>query len=133
MTAVVLDASALLAYLHDESGAEVVEDALSAGGLISAANWAEVLSKFADEGEDPNAIARRLESQGLIGQVVEVVALADSDAVAIAELRPITKPAGLSLGDRACLALGVSSGARVVTADRAWADLDLDIDVHTIR
>lgn len=133
MTAVVLDASALLAYLHDEAGAEVVEEGLSAGALISAANWAEVLSKFADEGEDPKTVTRRLESQGLIGQVVEVVPLKDSDAVTIAELRPVTRAAGLSLGDRACLALGVSSGARVLTADRAWAELDIRVDVHPIR
>lgn len=133
MTAVVLDASALLAYLHDESGAEVVEKELSAGALISAANWAEVLSKFADEGEDPKTVARRLESQGLIGQVVEVVPLNDSLAVTIAELRPVTKAAGLSLGDRACLALGLGTDTRVLTADRAWAKLGLDVDLHTIR
>jgi ribonuclease VapC len=133
LTAVVLDASALLAYLHDEPGAEAVENALSAGALISAANWAEVLSTFANEGEDPKAIARRLASEGLIGQVVEVVPLKDADAVTIAELRPVTKAAGLSLGDRACLALGLGTGLRVLTGDRRWAELDLDVDVHTIR
>lgn len=53
-----------------------------------------MLSAFANESEDPKAIARRLESEGLIGQVVEVVPLTNSDAVTIAELRPLMKTAG---------------------------------------
>ena len=92
-----------------------------------------MLFAFANESEGPKAIARRLESEGLIGQVVEVVPLTNSDAVTIAELQLLMKAAGLSLGDRACLALGLSTSLPVLTSNRTWVDLDLDVDVHTIR
>ena len=64
----VLDASAVLAFLHGERGADVVSDALADVSVVSAANWAEVLSKFSDEGEDPDAIAEGVESEGLCSQ-----------------------------------------------------------------
>ncbi len=134
MSSVVLDASALLAYLHDESGAEVVAEILSSEeAVISAANWGEVLSKVAELGEDPQRLANHLRAKGLLGGAIEVVPLTEADALITAQLRPLTRAQGLSLGDRACLALAIRLGLPVITADRTWAALNLDCDVRLIR
>ena len=130
---VVLDASALLAYLLGEPGAATVAEALTSGGLISAVNWAEVLSRVAEEGENPEELGARLGVEGIIGRVVEVIPLTEMDASIIARLRPLTRSAGLSLGDRACLALGMRLGLPVLTADRVWAELDLGVEVRLAR
>jgi ribonuclease VapC len=124
LSAVVLDASALLAYLHDETGAADVTDVLAHGATISAANISEVLSKLAERGADPGEVVSRLEEQGLLGGLLEVEPLTIADAITIARLRPDTRDHGLSLGDRACLALGLRLGLPVVTADRAWTELE---------
>jgi len=130
----VLDASALLAYLHDEAGAEAVADAIARSAAISAANWAETLSKLAEHGVDSGRLAGELEEQGLLHGLLEVVPLTAADAVAIAELRPRTRDLGWSLGDRACLALALRLDRPVLTADRSWARLDeLGLDVRPIR
>ncbi len=133
MTAHVLDASALLAYLTGEPGVDVVAEALSDRAAISAANYAEVLSKLADAGEDPKAVARRLETRGLVGRILGVVGLEPADAVAIAELRGATRMAGLSLADRACLALGRRLRLPVLTSDRQWTGISIGVDVRLIR
>ncbi len=129
----VLDASAALAYLRDEEGAGRVTEALGDGAVMSAANWAEVLSKVADLGGDPEALEARLVTEGLIGSALEIVPLEPRDAAMIARLRPVTRAAGLSLGDRACLALAVRLGLPALTADRAWAGLELGTEVEAIR
>jgi ribonuclease VapC len=129
----VLDASAFLAYLHDEPGSALVEAALRQGSVMSIINWAEVLSKVADRGNDPQALARELETQGLLGQELEVIALTQADAVAIAQFRPLTKSIGLSLGDRACLALGQRLGLPVLTSDRVWEGVSLGVEIQVIR
>jgi ribonuclease VapC len=129
----VLDASALVAYLHDEDGAAEVADAVSRTASISAANWAETLSKFAERGARPSRLAADLEDQGLLHGLLEVVPLTAEDAILIAELRPRTREFGLSLGDRACLALALRLRLPVLTADRDWAHLDVDVDVRHIR
>jgi ribonuclease VapC len=129
----VLDSSALLAYLRAEPGDAVVEQALRKGATIGAANWAEVLSKLVDLGhDDPAVIARDLASQGLIGGLLEVAPLTEVDALTIARLRPRTRGLGLSLGDRACLALGERTRATVYTADRAWSGLQ-GVPITVIR
>ncbi|MDQ2910245.1 MAG: type II toxin-antitoxin system VapC family toxin [Actinomycetota bacterium] len=134
MSSCVLDASALLAYLHDEEGAGAVADAIAAGAFIGAANWAETLSKLAEAGHAPAEIAAELESRGLLPGLVEVVPLTAEDAFAIAELRPRTRERGLSLGDRACLALALRLSLPVLTADRHWVDLEnVDVSVQPIR
>lgn len=133
MSSAVLDASALLAYLHDEEGAGEVEEALAHGASLSAANWAEVLSKVADEGGDPERLVEHLEQQGLLHGGLDVVPLAEEDAIRVVRLRPATRQRGLSLGDRACLALGQRLGLPVLTADRAWEGLGVGVEVRVIR
>ena len=130
---VVLDASAMLAYLHGEPGAQEVAEAFIDGASMSALNWAEVLTKFAEEGQNPEELVGLLEAQGILGGTVEVVPMTGVDAPIIAGLRLPTRAAGLSVADRACLALGIRLGIPVLTADRIWAGLDLDVEVRLIR
>lgn len=132
MTAV-LDASALLAYLRGERGAERVVAILAEGAVISTVNLAEVLSKRAEAGDDPEALARRMIDSGLLLGAVDVAYLELDDAVTIARLRTATGRNGLSLGDRACLAVARRLAGRAVTADTAWADLDAGVEIETIR
>ncbi len=132
--AFVLDASALLAYLQDEPGASRVTEALTDGCAISAANWAEVLSKLVDAGQDPDDVTARMVEQGLLHTALRVEDLDETAAREVARLRPLTKGAGLSLGDRACLALGCSLDLPVLTTDRVWKDIeDLGVVVEVIR
>jgi ribonuclease VapC len=129
----VLDASAFLAYLQGEEGAREVADAVASSAAISAVNWCETLTRVADAGGDPRAVATDLEEQGLLHGLIEVVPLTADDAPAVAELSPPTRDRGLSLDDRACLALATRLGLPVLTADRAWLDLDIGAEVRPIR
>jgi len=129
----VLDASAFLAYLVDEPGAAAVEQAMCQGTLMSAVNWAEVLSKLAERNQSPDIVEERLVKNGIIGSAVEIVPLVREDAAAIARLRPLTKKKGLSLGDRACLALGIRMNLPVLTADGSWKKLPLGMDIRIVR
>ena len=129
----VLDASALLAYLQDEPGSDVVDAMLAEGAVINAVNYAEVLSRLGDRGDEPALTHRRLEQQGLVGGLLEVIPLLSEDAVTIARLRPVTRAQGLSLGDRACLATALLLGRQVLTADRGWATADVGVTVRLIR
>jgi ribonuclease VapC len=129
----VLDASALLAYLNDEAGADLVEAALLRGSAISAVNLAEVLSKLAEVGEDPEDVSENLKRRGLLGGKLVVSALSADDAVIIASLHRSTKTHGLSLGDRACLGLALRLHVPALTADRAWLRLKVAVRVEAIR
>ncbi len=133
MNKLVLDASAILAYLRDEPGAEIVENALIDGCYISIINWIEVLSKIVDLGESPDDIIQQFKDEGLLENSLEIIACSEEDAVTIAKLRPLTKSAGLSLGDRACLALGKRLNLPVLTADKVWSSLSLGITITLIR
>jgi PIN domain nuclease of toxin-antitoxin system len=124
----VLDASALLAYLLDEVGADEVERAITAQAAIGAVNLAEVLSKLVDAGEDPD---RAMDAITVLP--FDVVPFDEDLALESARLRPLTSSAGLSLGDRACLALGRRLGGHVLTADGAWVGLIPDLDIAAIR
>ncbi len=133
MSSSVLDASALLAYLNEEPGAAMVERALARDAVISAVNWAEVLSKVAETGLDPDLLETELEQQGLLGQSLKVEPLLPEDSTQIAHLRPKTRSLGLSLGDRACLALGLRLSIPVLTTDRAWEKVQLDVEIRVVR
>ena len=124
---VVLDASALLALLHDEPGADVVESVLP-DAIISSINLAEVIGKL-------NAIGMPEESvRAAIGAFALPVVSFDEELAYVAGLLyRSTQPRGLSLGDRACLALALHRGLKVLTADKTWSSLKLAIDVQVIR
>jgi PIN domain nuclease of toxin-antitoxin system len=129
----VLDASALLAYLNDEAGAQMVEESLVKGSAISAVNLAEVLSKLAEVGEDPQDVSDNLKRRGLLGGKLVVAPLGHDDAVVIARLHSTTRAHGLSLGDRACLGLALRLRVPALTADRAWSRLKISVKVVTVR
>ena len=127
MSVVVLDASALLAYLQDEPGRERVS-AVIEQAVISTVNWAEVIGKARGRGVDTLGLQEDLASLGLAFEPFSAV---QADIAGRLEAR--TRPRGLSLADRACLALGSDRGAVVYTADRAWQRLDIDVTVEAIR
>lgn len=118
---VVLDASAVLALLQGEAGADIVADLLPRGAM-SAVNLSEVVAKLTDHGMPADAARTALD-----GLPIEVHPFDRDAAYAAGELRRVTRGAGLSLGDRACLALAMRLGVPAVTADRAWASLAADI------
>lgn len=126
MSRVVLDASALLALLQNEPGSDRVMEQL-AGALISSVNLSEVVAKLAERGMPEGDINRSL------GLGLEVVPFDEELAWKAGLLRPQTRRSGLSLGDRACLALARSRSLPALTADHVWADLDVGVDVVVIR
>ena len=123
----VLDASAVLAAFFDEPGADVVAERMN-GALISAVNYSEVVAKLVDRGIPRDQIIE------IMAQLdVDVVPADREQAVMAGMLRAETRAAGLSLGDRSCLALAISREGIALTADRAWADLDLEAVVEVVR
>jgi ribonuclease VapC len=124
----VLDASALLALLNQEEGGEEVGELVVAGAAISAVNLSEVASRLGLAGMPESLIREALDPLGL-----DAVPFDQELAYQAAELTTRTKSAGLSLGDRACLALARRLGLPAVTADRAWARLKLDVQIRVIR
>lgn len=133
MPTTVLDASALLAYLHDEPGAETVADAIAGGTAISTVNLAEVLGRATDGDSDPARLVGQMIDRGLLGGAISVESFGDEDAIEVARLRPQTRAQGLSLGDRACIALARRLGLPALTADTAWSRLDLQVTLQQIR
>lgn len=124
---VVLDASALLATLFGEPGAELVASRGN-GAVMSAVSYSETLVKMIDRGF-PLADAERL-----VGRLSLHVAAFDSELAALAaSFRQHTRQLGLSFADRACLALGLKTGLPVLTADRRWAEIPEGVTVELIR
>ena len=124
---VVLDASALLAYLQDEPGGARVR-AVIPQAVMSTVNWAEVIGKARDRGVETQGLLEDLASLGLALEPFSA-----SHAETAGRIRDGTRRLGLSLGDRACLALGSDRGETVYTADRVWLGLELGVDIEAIR
>lgn len=126
MTATI-DASAMLAMLLGEPGGDRVEARLE-GGLISTVNWSEVVQKAQDLGSSTVGLADELMGSGLA-----IVPFELDDAELAGSLWDRTHHLGLSLADRACLATALRRSSVAITADRAWSELDLGLEVEVIR
>ena len=122
-----VDASALLALLNQEPGGERVAAAMPDGVALSAVNLSEVVAKLSEAGLPEAAVHQALDPLGL-----QTAAFDAELAYRAGLLRPLTRGAGLSLGDRACLALAQRLGLPVLTADRTWAELQLGVAVQVI-
>lgn len=123
----VLDSSAILAAVLQEEGASRVDDLIDDSVVLSI-NASEVVSKLLDKGLDDREVAARYRILRL-----DVVPFDESLALAAGLLRTATRYKGLSLGDRACLALAIRDNATAVTADRSWAGLDVGCQIEVIR
>ncbi len=123
----VLDASAVLAYLHQEPGWDAVRKVIGEAS-IGAVNWSEVAQKSIQQNLNPGTARILLEEVGLT-----VVPFSASQAELAAQLWTSTHTLGLSLADRACLALAAERSAPVLTADRRWAELGLNVNIQLLR
>jgi len=123
----VVDASAVLALLHGEPGAHIVESVLP-DAIISSVNLAEVIGKLNSVGMPEETIRAALGAFALT-----IISFDEELSYRAGLLYRPTSRYGLSLGDRACLALGLQRSLPVLTADRAWASLKLTIDIQIIR
>lgn len=123
----VLDASALLAVMLEEPGAEKVRELLP-GAIVGAVNLAEVVAKLQERGAPDENIDRNIARLNL-----PVIPFDAAHAMAAGKLRARTRSLGLSLGDRACLALAMDRGLPAVTMDRGWAALDVGAEVIVAR
>ena len=128
MSKIVLDASALLAVLNDEPGADKLTLELLNGATSSTVNLAEVQSKLVHRGIDPDDAW-----EAALSPIQQATAFTEEQAKIAGSLVTHTGPFGLSLGDRACLALGITLKAPVYTADRLWKNLKLGIRIHVVR
>jgi ribonuclease VapC len=125
---VVLDASAILALLNDEPGSGKLTPELLSRATTSAVNLAEVQTILVREGGDPDecwALA--------VDPIPEVEPFTAEHARIAGTLIQETSSLGLSLGDRACLALAIALDAPVYTTDRLWKKLKLSIPIHLLR
>jgi ribonuclease VapC len=125
---VVIDASVLLAVIHQERGSEKVPPEFLTRAIISTVNLAEVQSKLVSSGWPADEAWA-----DTTGSVREAIPFTAEHARAAGSMIAQTRALGLSLGDRACLALGLALRAPVYTADRSWKSLKLGIRIHTIR
>ena len=124
---VVLDASAVLAVLNGEPGGDKVSGRMS-GGLMSTVNAVEVGTRLVDAGMTPDIANEAIDLLGMM--IVDF----DGELAAMATaLRPATRKAGLSLADRACLALAAREGLLALTADQLWSSVDVGVEVEMIR
>ncbi len=124
---VVLDASALLSALHDEPGGHDVANQLEVAA-ISSVNLSEVIQQSLARGVEVERLKDDLAAIGLT-----ILPFTASDAEAAAKLWPATHSLGLSLGDRACLALAQRLNLPAITADKVWGQLRISISIHVMR
>jgi PIN domain nuclease of toxin-antitoxin system len=123
-----LDASALLAVLNAEPGNDVVRAALTARSPISAANFSEVVSKLADLG------LTEVETNTVLASIeLEVLDFTRAHAYQAGRIRPQTRTAGLSIADRACLAVAKSLELPVLTGDHSWSRVEVGVKVELFR
>jgi PIN domain nuclease of toxin-antitoxin system len=127
VTSAVLDASALLALLNSEPGADIVAAALH-DAAISAVSYSEILKKTIERNGSPERVANIIRDLA-----VAIVPFDEAHAAATAALYPDGKPHGMSLADRACLSLGVLRRSIVLTAERKMKLVTLPIKVKLIR
>ena len=124
----ILDASALLALLQDEPGAEKIS-AVIGQSKISTVNWSEVIQKLARHDSEAANIRPDIEALGLT-----IVPFSVEQAEGAAALWPLTRPFGLSLADRVCLQLGIAMQETVLTADTIWQDVEhSELTVELVR
>ena len=128
MNSVVLDASALLAVLNGEAGADKLTPQLLSTATSSTVNLAEVQSKLVNRGLSPQEAW-----EATLSPIREATAFTAEHAMTAGNLIVETRALGLSLGDRACLALGLTLRAPVYTADKSWKNLKLGVRIHVIR
>jgi len=123
----ILDASVLLAILNNEPYEDFVLDVIE-GAVMGAVNQAEVWTKLHEFGltDDPRVAV-------VFSLLSHIEPFTESQARLTGDLRPVTRHVGLSLGDRACLALAIESGAEVYTAEHKWASLKLPCKINLIR
>ncbi len=127
MSAIVFDSSVVIAILKQSPGFSTAESSLS-DALISTVNWAEVATYLAR-----NSVPRETIQEVLTSFPIQVVPFEESLAIETGYLYPSSKNLGLSLGDRACLALALSRKLPVLTADLVWSQLNLDISIRVLR
>ena len=128
MNKIVLDASAILALLNQEQGAEKLTPDMLIQATASTVNLAEVHTKMVSRGGDPDEAW-----EDTLSAVREAVPFTAEQARIAGNLVSQTRRFGLSLGDRACLALGVALRAPVYTTDRAWKKLKIGVRIHVLR
>jgi len=128
VNSIVLDASALLAVLNREPGAEKLTPQLLSAAISSTVNLAEVQSKLVSRGIKPDEAW-----EATISPIRESAVFTDKQAKIAGSLIARTSAFGLSLGDRACLALGIALKAPIYTADRSWKNLKLGVRIHLVR
>ena len=127
MTTFVMDSSAALAILLGEAGSEAAI-ALLPNSRCSTVNATEIITRLIDKGRSQERAAEDFYSLGMT-----VVDFDEALSVHAGYLRPATRHKGLSLGDRACLAVAIRDNATAVTADRSWADLEVGCKIEVIR
>lgn len=123
----VIDASALLALMLEEPGADVVRDA-PRGSEISVINLGEVLTRLVKIGHDPDAAMAKIMALPL-----RIRKFREAHALAVARMLPLTSHLGLSFGDRTCLVQADFSGMSVLTADQRMAKAEVGVEVRLIR
>jgi PIN domain nuclease of toxin-antitoxin system len=128
MNEFVFDASAILAILQNERGAETLTDEIRKNAVVSAVNLAEVQSKLVKKGHDPEEAW-----EDALSTMTLVEPFTGEQARIAGDLITTTEKYGLSLGDRSCLALAIALKAPVYTTEQVWRNLKVGVPIHVIR